>query len=231
MLLIHLGFDIGFIRWIMGCVSTASFVVLINGAASSFFKVERGIRQGCPLSPLIFLLVAEGLSCFLKEAVRRGDLTGLILAQGINLTHLLFVDDILLFCRGTRRDIDCLYRGINIFKIATGMMINLQKSSVSFFRLKDTDLRYMTGFFPIQAVEISEGIKYLGFFIKPNGYRKFDWKWLIGKLEKRLMIWSNKWLSRAGRVTLVKSVLEAIPIYRMFIAWIPKGVLDRIRRI
>lgn len=100
-LLIHLGFDIGFIRWIMGCVSTASFAVLINGVASSFFKAERGLRQGCPLSPLIFLLVVEGLSRFVKEAVRRGDLTGLILAKGIYLTHLLFVDDILLFCRGT----------------------------------------------------------------------------------------------------------------------------------
>lgn len=60
MLLIHLGFDIGFIRWIMGCVSSATFVVLINGAASPFFKVERGLCQGCPLSPLLFLLVAEG---------------------------------------------------------------------------------------------------------------------------------------------------------------------------
>ena len=90
--------------------------------------------------------------------------------------HLLFVDDILLFCRGTRHDIDCLFRVINLFKIATGMMINFQKSFVSFFRIEDTDLRYMMGFFPIQAMEISEGIKYLGFFIKPNGYRKSDWK-------------------------------------------------------
>ena len=102
MLLIHLGFDIGFIRWVMGCILTASFAVLINGKTSPFFKAERGLRQGYPLSPLIFLLVVEGLSRFLKEAVRRGDLTGLILAPGINLTNLLFVDGILLFCRGTR---------------------------------------------------------------------------------------------------------------------------------
>jgi hypothetical protein len=154
MMLIHLGFDIGFVRWVMGCISTTSFPVLINGATSPFFKEERGLRPGCPLSPLIFLLVTEGLSHFLKEAVRRGDLTGLILAPCINLTHLLFVDDILLFCRGTRRDIDCLYRGLNMFKIATGMVKNLQKSTVSFFHLEDTDLRYMMGFFPIQAVEI-----------------------------------------------------------------------------
>ena len=195
MLLIHLGFDIGFIRWIMGCVSSTNFVVLINGATSPFFKAERGLRQGCPLSPLLFLLVAEGLSRFLKEVVKRGDLTGLILAQGLNLTHLLFVDDILLFYRGTRRDFDCLFRGINLFKIAMGMMINFQKSTVSFFRLLDSDLRYLMGLFPIQAVEISKGIKYLGFFLKPNGYQKDDWKWLVEKLEKRLLLWSNKWLS------------------------------------
>ena len=69
MILIHLGFDVPFVRWVMGCISTASFAVLINGATSPFFKAERGLRQGCPLSPLIFLLVAEGLSRFLIDVV------------------------------------------------------------------------------------------------------------------------------------------------------------------
>ena len=175
--------------------------------------------------------MAEGLSRFLKEAVRRNDLNGLLLAPGLNLTHLLFVDDILLFCKGSSHDIDCLFRGLTLFKIAMGMVINFQKSSVSCHRLLDSDMRYLRGSLPIQVSEISEGIKYLGFFLKPNGYRKANWKWLVGKLEKRLILWSNKWLSRAGRLTLVKSVLEAIPIYWMSIAWIPKGVLDRIRQI
>ena len=174
MLLIHLGFEIGFVRWIMECISTASFATLIRSMTSQFFKAEQGLRQGCPLSPLIFLIVAKGLSRFLWDAVRRGELTGLILAPGINLTHLLFIDDILLFYRGTRRDIDCLYRGLNLFKTAIGMVINLQKSTVSFFRLEDMDLRYMMGFFSIQAMEISKGIKYLRFFLKSNDYRKSD---------------------------------------------------------
>lgn len=69
MLLIHLAFEATFVRWVMGCISTASFAVFINGAASPFFKAERGLRQGCPLSPLIFLLVAEVLSQFLIDAV------------------------------------------------------------------------------------------------------------------------------------------------------------------
>ena len=58
MLLTHLGFAIGFIRWIMSCITTVSFLVLINGAASPFFHSERSLKQGCPISPLMFLLAA-----------------------------------------------------------------------------------------------------------------------------------------------------------------------------
>jgi len=80
LILTHLGFDIAFIRWILSCITTISFSVLINGAASPFFHAERGLRQGCPLSPLLFLLVAEGLSRALKEAIRLSNFTGLQLA-------------------------------------------------------------------------------------------------------------------------------------------------------
>jgi hypothetical protein len=70
MLLTHLGFSLPFINWIMSCISSVSFVVLINGVASTFFTTERGLRQGYPLSPLLFLLVAEGLSRpYLKQNV------------------------------------------------------------------------------------------------------------------------------------------------------------------
>ena len=231
MLLIHLGFDTTFVRWVMGCISTASFAVLINGAASPFFKAERGLRQGCPLSPLIFLLVVEGLSRFLIDAIWKRDLTGLELASGLQLTHLLFVDDILLFCNGSRRDVDCLHRGITLFKVTTGMQINLQKSTLSLIHLRAPDMRYMSTIFPVPATNILEGLKYLGFYLKPNDYRKSDWKWLIGKLEKRLQGWSNKWLSRAGRLTLVKSGLEVVPVYWMSIAWIPKGILEKLWHI
>jgi hypothetical protein len=66
--------------------------------------------------------------------------------------------------------------------------------------------------------------------LKLNNYRKEDWKWLLTKLEKRLNGWSFRWLSKVGRLTLTKSVLEAIPIYWMSLAWIPKGVMEKIRR-
>jgi hypothetical protein len=70
----------------------------------------------------------------------------------------------------------------------------------------------------------------LGFQLKLKKYRKEHWRWLLTKLEKRLNDWSFRWLFRAGRLTLTKYVLESIPVYWMSLAWIPKGVLEKIRR-
>jgi hypothetical protein len=67
--------------------------------------------------------------------------------------------------------------------------------------------------------------------LKPNDYRKEDWTWLLKKLEKRLISWSHRWLSRAGRLVLVKSVLEAIPVFWMSLSWIPKGTLEAARNL
>jgi hypothetical protein len=72
MILIQVGFGLQFTNWIMSCVSSSSFVVLINGEATNFFRSGRGLRQGCPLSPLLFILVLEGLSLLLKESKATG---------------------------------------------------------------------------------------------------------------------------------------------------------------
>ena len=81
--------------------------------------------------------------------------------------------------------------------------------------------------YPYDLKMFDEGLKYMGFIIKPNNYKKVDWNWLIAKLEKKLNFWSHRWLSREGRLVLVKSVLEAIPVYWMYLAWIPKGILEK----
>ena len=84
---------------------------------------------------------------------------------------------------------------------------------------------------PFIRASLDEGLKYMGFILKPNNYLKKDWLWLIEKLEKRLHAWSHCWISRAGCLILVKSVLEAIPVYWMSLLWIPKGILEKAHRI
>jgi hypothetical protein len=104
LLLKHLGFPVPFIRWIMCSITTVSFSVLINGSASPFFRYERGLRQGFPLSPLLFLLVAEGLSRALAVEKQTGSFPVIKIMSSLQVTHLLFVDDILIFTMGSRSE-------------------------------------------------------------------------------------------------------------------------------
>lgn len=97
LVLLQVGKNLEATNWIMGCVTSANYVVLINGKPTNFFRSSRGLRQGCPLSPLLFLLVVEGLRRAIKEQVRENKLEGILVARGLNITHLMFVDDIILF--------------------------------------------------------------------------------------------------------------------------------------
>lgn len=130
MLLTHLGFPVGVIKWIMCCITNISFSVLINGFASPFFHSERGLRQGCPLSPLLFLLVMEGISRLIKDMHLKGRLIGIRITNKCTITHLLFVDDVLIFLNGRLGDLTTKQHSINLFQTATGMIINNSKSTI-----------------------------------------------------------------------------------------------------
>jgi hypothetical protein len=101
MILIQVGLGIRMTNWIMSCVVSSSFVVLLNGEATDFFKSGRGLRQGCPLSPLLFILVMEGLILLLKEIQSEGKLTGVKVSKTIKILHILFVDDVIIMTKAT----------------------------------------------------------------------------------------------------------------------------------
>jgi hypothetical protein len=128
LVLLHIGLSLEATNWIMGCVSTANFVVLINGIPSSFFKSSRGLRQGCLLSPLLFLLVVEGLSRSIQKLVVERKIEGVLVEKGIRITHLLFVDDVLLFGNGTITEWKVFKEVLDLFCKAMGMSFSPHKS-------------------------------------------------------------------------------------------------------
>ena len=95
-LLSKMGFAGSFISWVMSNLSCISFSILINGVASPFFKSERGLRQGCPLAPLLFLIVVEGLGRAIISAKACGVYHDISFGNNIYLSHVLFVDDIVI---------------------------------------------------------------------------------------------------------------------------------------
>jgi len=231
MILIHLGFPHSYISWIMACITSPSFSILINGSASPFFHSERGLRQGCPLSPLLFLLIMEGLSRLIDSAKRTGDIWGLRISKFFSLTHLLFVDDVLILMDGSIRNTRSFSKILLLFSSATGMLANQSKSTITCSHTSVQESFFSQQDFPYSIHPLDRGLQYLGYWLKPISQRIVDWVWLVTKLEKRLNVWSFRYLSRVGRLVLIKSVLEATPVFWMALAWIPRNILGRLKHL
>lgn len=112
-------------------MSSSSFAVQVYGSASCFSKPLRGVRQGCPMLPLLFIIVPKGLSRLIGVMKRGGTLRGVKMGRYIFLVHLLLVDDVLLFGAGSIREGEVL-KALDLYSKATGMEINMQKSYISF---------------------------------------------------------------------------------------------------
>ena len=97
-----LGFPVDWIERVMSCVTTPSFSILINGKPHGMIHPSKGIHQGDPLSPYLFLLCAEGFTALLKKAELEGRIKGVSIYRGSpKVTNLMFADDSLLFCQAT----------------------------------------------------------------------------------------------------------------------------------
>eukprot|EP00253_Pinus_taeda_P011269 PITA_11269 len=231
MILIHIGFPPALINWIMACITSPTFSILINGSASHFFHSEGGLRQGCPLLPLLFLLVIEALSRLIISAKREGSIRGLKITDECFLTHLLFVDDVLILLDGSIQDTTTFTRILSLFSTATGMEVNRSKSTITLVGTSANESLVARRAFLFTSQPLDRGLKYLGYWLKPTCQKIVDWVWLVTKIEKRLTCWSHRYLSRAGRLTLIKSVLEATPIFWMALAWIPRNILAKLQQL
>ena len=183
----------------MSSLTSVSFVVLINGVASSFFKAGRGLRQGCPLAPLLFLIIAEGLSRAIYCAKDEGIYRGISFGNDISLTHVLFLDDIIMVTDGSKQYLSSLYEILLIYCKASSMQINDKKSALYHSGLDEYEIITFQNIFSFPVLSIKNGMKYLGFFLKLCRYVLKDWDWLIAKVEKRILNWSFRWLTKVLR--------------------------------
>ena len=130
----RMDFDSRWMSWIKWCISIASFSVLINSSPVGFFPSSRGLRQGDPLSPYLFVIGMEALSCLINRVVEGNYLFGSRIVDGrgeeLVISHFLYADDTLLFCKANKDQLKFLSWTLMWFKAVSGLKINLNKSEI-----------------------------------------------------------------------------------------------------
>ena len=131
----RMGFGNWWCSWIKWCISTASFSVLINGSPAGFFLSSRGLRQGDPLSPYLFVIGMEALSCLINWAIEGNYLSGSRIVDGrgedLSISDLLYADDTLLFCEADIDQLKFISWILMWFEAMSGLKINLFKSEIT----------------------------------------------------------------------------------------------------
>lgn len=210
-----LGFHEKWINLIMQCITSVSYKFLINDNIYGGIIPHRGIRQGDPISPYIFILCGEVLSNLCKKASSEGSLRGIRVARGSpRVNHLLFADNTMIFCQSAPESCKALMHILQTYEDASGQKINIAKSSVTFS--KKTLQEVKNSVKQILGISKEGGVgKYLG-LPEHFGRRKRDlFTSIVDRIRQRASNWSTRFLSKAGKLTMLKAVLTAIPSYMM----------------
>ncbi|XP_058770133.1 uncharacterized protein LOC131643821 [Vicia villosa] len=227
-MLVRMGFANEWIHWIMMCVTSVHYTVLVNSDSVGPIEPGRGLRQGDPLSPYLFILITEGLSKLIKHATASGNIHGIQICRGAPpVSHLLFADDCFLFCRANLSEVEEIMKVINIYGMASGQEINLSKSEVFFSnnlsRPAQEDLASIMG---VRHV-LGTG-KYLGLPSLIGRSKKATFSYIKDRIWNRINSWKGRSFSRAGKEVMIKSVLQAIPSYVMSIFILPDTFIKEI---
>ena len=206
--LLAMGFPERFIHWIKLCITTPSFSVQVQGELAGYFQSSRGLRQGCSLSPYLFVLCMNVMSLKMDKAMREGKFNPHPRCQSLQLTHLCFADDLILFVEGTKCSVEGALTVFDEFELWSGLSISLEKSTIFMAGVSVVERCRILTNFPFAVGELP--VRYLGLPLLTQAMRARDYLPLLEKIRGRICTWTSRFLSYAGRLQLIQSVLVSI---------------------
>ena len=223
-----MGFDNKWIKLIMSCINSVSYSVLIYGVAHECITPTRGLRQGNHLSPDMFLLCTEGLTTLIVEAKRRRKIFGIFICRGSpTITHLLFADDSVIYCKATEQESRELCEILQKFEEATGQKINIEKSSAFFSKNTDEETRERVKE-TLGSMQNAQPGKYLRLTSMIGRSKNQIFNKVRERVGKKMSGWKEKLLLIEGREILIKAVAQVVPTYTIGCFLLPKGLCEDI---
>jgi hypothetical protein len=222
-----LGFAEQWIKLVMVCISSVKYQVRINGELTDVITPERGLRQGDPLSPYLFLICAEGFSALLNGAEVVGELEGIqICNEAPRFNHLLFAADSLVLIKANKESAKSLQKVLQLYEICSGQTVNYAKSSVMFSaNTREPQKQQVLQELNIRSEARTE--KYLGLPVYVGRSRTQTFAYIKDKVWKRIQGWKEKMLSKAGKDILIKAIAQAIPTFAMSCFDLTKTLCDQ----
>ncbi|GJR26775.1 RNA-directed DNA polymerase, eukaryota, reverse transcriptase zinc-binding domain protein [Tanacetum coccineum] len=224
------GFPNRMVEWIMVCVSTTKFSININGEREGYFCGGRGLRQGDPMSPYLFTLVMEVFNIIMRKNISEAkEFKYHKGCKKLEITHLCFVDDLLVFCHGDTKSVNVIKETLKEFNRYYGLKANMSKSTVFFGGMTKAEQDIILDIVPFGVKKLP--VKYIGVPLITKKITANDCKPLIEKVKSRILDWRNKALSYSGRLQLIASVLSAMQIYWASVFLLPKNVIYEINKM
>lgn len=228
-MLLALHFPQRFVSWVMACISSPSYSISYNGSLHGYFYGKKGLRQGDPISPLLFVIDMEYVSRILKWQIAQGQFQFHTRCSRLAISHLCFADDAMFFCHGSTTAVRWLKLGLERFSATSGLHLSAEKSVVFLAGMNEEQCGEICRVLGMQ--EGSFPIRYLGIPLQSHGVRCEELRVLVRKITGKIQGWSNHHISYAGRVCLIKSVLYSITQFWSQIFFIPKVVLAQVQSL
>ena len=217
--------------WIKGCLHSSHTSVLINGNPTDEFKISKGVRQGDPLSPFLFITTMEGHSVTMRATCQAGVFQGIQLPhRGLLISHLLYTYDALFVGEWSKHNIKNLARILRCFHVASRLKVDFNKSKV--FGVGACPQYVSRWATPLGCEPSILAFTYLGVPVGANMRLTKHWYPIVDKFQKKkLSSWKAKTLSFGGHLTLIKFILGNLPNYflSLFIAHV--GVLVKLEKL
>nr|GEW42683.1 RNA-directed DNA polymerase, eukaryota [Tanacetum cinerariifolium] len=180
-----LGFGSRWRTWINNCLMSSRTSILINGSPTSEFSLKRGLRQGDPLSPFLFIIVMEGLHMAFNNGIASNMFHGVRICSNIHFSHLFYAGNVIILSDWNQNDMKNITRILNIFDIAFGLKINFHKSNVFGVEVSNSEFVSMAA---CTGCEAGLGVGSLSDF---NKALLLKWRWRLFNFPNSL--WVQEW--------------------------------------
>ncbi|GJW07864.1 RNA-directed DNA polymerase, eukaryota, reverse transcriptase zinc-binding domain protein [Tanacetum coccineum] len=223
------GFGDKWCNWIQSCLRSSRGSIILNRSPTKEFQFFKGLKQGDPLSPFLFILVMKSLHIAFQRVEEAGMFKGIKLGNSTSISHLFYADDAVFVGQWCESNINTLVSVLECFNKASGLKINMSKSKLMGLHVDNEKIKGAV--LKLGCLSFKTPFSYLGSTVGGSMSRTQAWVDVVQRVKNRLSKWKMNMLSIGGRLTLLRSVLGSMPIFYMSIFKAPLGVLRTLESI